>query len=423
MIASGAPAEFGRTAGGVVNVITKSGTNQTHGSVFHFQRLEGLTGEHSDGSRSRISIASSSAARSAVRSGRTRRSISSPSRGSARTSSGRICAARSGHAVPGADADAGRERSADQRERRLPAARAAQLLSGDARPGRGPAGLAPDQQQRDPRQGRLDAAMPATTCRPPATSIIREGEPDVRRRHLRHLRQRHRGVRRRSTCCNVNLFTTLSSTRLNESHLTYSRETRPRTAAPSNLAADTGIGFAPSFRFGNPFFLQPNVDELVKRFQFKDNLTLVTGAHTIKAGGEWLHTNNDQVFRGFFKGRYLFDSVTGFLRYASPAAAGGFGPVHRRLLERLVRDGARQRARPARRRPAARCCSICRAAALTARARRGGRVGHQQRGAGALRAGQVAAARRPDDRLRPALGRAADAGDGRSERRPPMPPS
>jgi hypothetical protein len=32
------------------------------------------------------------------------------------------------------------------------------------------------------------------------------------------------------------------------------------------------------------------------------------------------------VFRGFFLGRYLFDSAVGFLRYASPAAAGGFGP-------------------------------------------------------------------------------------------------
>src|SRR3954468_17783743 len=50
VIATGAPAEFGRTAGGVVNVITKSGTNQTHGSLFHFQRIEGLTGELADGS-------------------------------------------------------------------------------------------------------------------------------------------------------------------------------------------------------------------------------------------------------------------------------------------------------------------------------------------------------------------------------------
>ena len=51
VIASGAPAEFGRTAGGVVNVITKSGTNERHGSVFHFQRLEGLTSDLSDGTK------------------------------------------------------------------------------------------------------------------------------------------------------------------------------------------------------------------------------------------------------------------------------------------------------------------------------------------------------------------------------------
>ena len=63
----------------------------------------------------------------------------------------------------------------------------------------------------------------------------------------------------------------------------------------------TGIGFAPSFRFGSPFFLAPNVDETVKRFQIKDNLTLVRGRHTFKTGGEWLHTNNAQVFRGFFQ--------------------------------------------------------------------------------------------------------------------------
>jgi hypothetical protein len=44
VIASGAPAEYGRTADGVVNDITKSGANATRGSAFYFQRLEALLG-------------------------------------------------------------------------------------------------------------------------------------------------------------------------------------------------------------------------------------------------------------------------------------------------------------------------------------------------------------------------------------------
>jgi hypothetical protein len=70
------------------------------------------------------------------------------------------------------------------------------------------------------------------------------------------------------------------------------------------------------------------VDELIWRVQLKDNFSIVSGKHTIKFGGEYLHTLNDQIFRGFFTGRYIFDSVVGFLRYASPAAMGsGFGPT------------------------------------------------------------------------------------------------
>jgi outer membrane receptor for ferrienterochelin and colicin len=49
VVATGASAEFGRTAGGVINVITKSGTNEFHGSGFYFQRLEALSSDTSDG--------------------------------------------------------------------------------------------------------------------------------------------------------------------------------------------------------------------------------------------------------------------------------------------------------------------------------------------------------------------------------------
>lgn len=124
---------------------------------------------------------------------------------------------------------------------------------------------------------------------------------------------------------NMNFFTTVSPTKLNELHVTYARELRPRNAVSSSVLADTGMG-DPAFRFGNPYFLQPAVDELLWRTQIKNNFSIVSGRHTFKVGGEWLHTLNDQVFRGFFTGRYLFSTVSGFLRYASPAGPGGFGP-------------------------------------------------------------------------------------------------
>ena len=96
------------------------------------------------------------------------------------------------------------------------------------------------------------------------------------------------------------------------------------------------MGFSPTFRFGNPFFMQPAVDELIWRTQFKNNLSIIRGSHTYKIGGEWMHTLNDQVFRGFFTGRYIFDSVSGFL--GAPARHPRRASAQTRRAARMIRS-------------------------------------------------------------------------------------
>jgi Carboxypeptidase regulatory-like domain len=326
VIANGAPAEFGRTAGGVVNVVTKSGTNDLHGNVFYFQRLEALTGELSDGTNLE---------------GFHREQFGG-------TIGGPIKPDRAFYfaAVEGITGDFERPNlgvpigtPCPVSNPTVPANEALINTSADCQR----VALLNFFNSRLGQDESLPIAHPIRTM-----ALLLKTDIDVSSSNrlavsynFNHSKKENEtfdvatygtsangieGDPARINVLNANFFTTVSSTKLNEFHFTYSRENRPRTAVDSNLLADTGMGFVPTFRFGNPFFLQPNVDELIWRVQMKDTLSWVMGRHTLKFGGEWIHTLNDQVFRGFFTGRYLFDSVTGFLRYASPAAPGGFGP-------------------------------------------------------------------------------------------------
>ncbi|HVR37840.1 MAG TPA: TonB-dependent receptor [Thermoanaerobaculia bacterium] len=49
VITNGASVEFGRSAGGFVNVITKSGTNAMHGSAFYYSQPQSLISDFADG--------------------------------------------------------------------------------------------------------------------------------------------------------------------------------------------------------------------------------------------------------------------------------------------------------------------------------------------------------------------------------------
>jgi Carboxypeptidase regulatory-like domain/TonB-dependent Receptor Plug Domain len=327
VIATGAPAEFGRTAGGVVNVITKSGTNTLRGSIFHFQRLEELTGDLSDGSKLEgfhreqyggtvggpikkdkafFFLATEGINANFERPNLSRQLGDTPcpvqnptvSQHEALINMNQDCqrTALLGFFQTRLNLNEGTPIDHPQRTTAILG-----KIDVAANPNNNVSGSWNFNHSR-----KTNETFDVATYGPSSNGI--EGDPA------------------RINVMNVNWFTTLSTRMVNEAHFTYSRESRPRTSAGSGLTADTGVGFVPSFRFGDPFFLQPNVDELIWRTQLKDNISLVTGTHTFKVGGEWMHTLNDQVFRGFFTGRYLFSSVAGFLRYASPAAAGGFGP-------------------------------------------------------------------------------------------------
>jgi len=333
VVATGANAEFGRTAGGIINVITKSGTNQVHGSLFHFQRLEALTANTSDGKplkdfrREQFGgtiggpIQKDKAffflSFEGIREKLTRANLSDPI-GTPCSVTAPVITNPAHETLINTSSDCQRlalinfiQASRGQNEG-LPVSHP---IRNYAFLGKTDFNLSRAHQlaisynfdySKNTNQ-TFDVATYGTS----ANGI--EGPSKINN-------------------LNVNLFSTISPTKLNEAHFSYTRELRPRSAIPSNIPADTGAGggFNPnelSFRFGNPFFLQPNVDELIWRTDARDNFSIISGNHNFKIGGEWIHTLNDQVFRGFFTGRYLFNTVSGFLRYASPAALGpGFGP-------------------------------------------------------------------------------------------------
>lgn len=328
VVASGASAEFGRTAGGVINVITKSGTNEVHGSAFHFQRLKALSSDTSDGKplegfhreqfggsvggpivKDKMFFFGTA---EGIRERLIRKDLSVPI-GTPCPVANPVFNSNITDAQIGASADCQRltlinfmKSSVNQDEGKP----VEHLVRNAAVLGRYDWLLTPANQfsasYNFDYSKNTNQTFDVPTYGDSANGI--EGPSKI-------------------NVANFNLNSTVSANKLNEAHVTYQRELRPRSATPSNVPADTAMGFATTFRFGAPFFLEPNIDETSWRTQARDNFSIISGRHTWKFGGEWIHTVNTQVFRGFFTGRYIFDSVVGFLRYASPAAPGGFGPA------------------------------------------------------------------------------------------------
>src|SRR5712671_4189684 len=322
VVASGANAECGRTAGGVVNVITKSGTNDVHGSAFYYQRLEALTAATSDGKpldgfkRNQFGgsiggpIAKDKlfffAAAEGIREDLNRSNLSAPL--------GPACSVAT--PLVGID-DAVIAASPECQRVALinffkTAAFPAPFKNTDE-------GLPVVHQQRNASVfGRGDYTVNSKNQIFVTYSFDWSKNPN-QTFDVPTYGSSANGIEGPSKIQGIsgNWVTTLSSALLNEAHFTYARESRPRSDINPSAVPDTGIGFAPTFRFGQPFFLEPNSDELFWRTDIRDNFSIAKGKHTWKFGGEWIHSVNSQIFRGFFSGLYLFDSPVGFMHYVT----------------------------------------------------------------------------------------------------------
>jgi hypothetical protein len=144
-----------------------------------------------------------------------------------------------------------------------------------------------------------------------------------------------------SHAVNGSLVSLLTSSLTNEFRFQFAREYRPRPyegpTFPNTSGAvfhtsgrpfpDTGVDFANGYRFGMPFFLP--IDALDQRIQLVDNLSYVRGNHLFKIGAEFNRTNENQTFIGFANERFIFSDVDGFLNYVSqgPTYGGAAGPL------------------------------------------------------------------------------------------------
>ena len=133
-----------------------------------------------------------------------------------------------------------------------------------------------------------------------------------------------------SHAVNGALNSQLSNTLSNEFRFQYAREDRPRfydgpvfpggdipvqpAFEGSKPFPDTGMDFTDGFRIGLPFFLpiDPGFDT---RIQLVDNITKLSGDHLFKFGVEYNKTKVEQQFVGFANTRYIFDSVDSFIDY------------------------------------------------------------------------------------------------------------
>ena len=296
VIADGANAEFGRSQSGFVNVITKSGTNETHGTAHLVVKNDSLSSnpQNPDGSESP--------------------KFDSNQVQAGATLGGPVIRDRIFYfaALDFQDASSTKQTDPARIEPRVVAALAA-LGS--------PNENGPIERTNDARVflGKVDWMLSSkhlATVRYNYTySEQVNGTFDVNS-WGRSANAIEKGD---SSALTGSLISTVTNDLLNEFRFQTAKENRPREYNGPNVTGqsrplpDTAFDFGRSYRFGLPFFIP--VEYYDTRVQLTDNVTIIRGAHSFKVGGEYNRVNSVQTFIGFANGRYIFGSTDGFLNY------------------------------------------------------------------------------------------------------------
>ncbi len=295
VVADGAPAEFGRSSGGFVNVVTKSGTNNIHGTLHEYQKWTGLTSRLSDGTR-----------------------LSAFSQEQFGGTLGGAFIKNKLFYFIGSDQQFFTQTKQNNPNRIDPG-----LVNFFATALGDPNENGPITRKNDAQAelGKLDWVVNdknqftarynyANSSQPNGTFDVEQYGRSANALELDH-----------SHSISGQLNTIITPTVLNELRSQFAREDRPRSYSGPNLPGqsrpfpDTGVDFAGQYRFGEPFFI-PVADHDV-RFQLNDNLSVIRGAHNFKFGAEVNRTATTQTFVGFANGRFIFDSVQGFENYVT----------------------------------------------------------------------------------------------------------
>src|SRR6476646_4267903 len=309
VVADGANAEFGRSSGGFINVITKSGTNELHGSAHYFGKYDALSADYSH----------------TFPGGSTTGFVPDFNQHQFGATLGGPRARDRAFFFLAYDQQEYRD---TQQTDRLGLIDPAQMAFTDTAFGGvlqnefGPITRTNDAKAfLGKLDFRLSAKHNATLKYNYTRSEQQNGTFDVDSwgRSANALEQDH------SHAVNGSLTSLFSSALSNEFRFQWAREDRPRpyegaiNPSTGRPFPDTDIGFVGpggfgGYRMGMPFFI-PLHTAYDYRFQVLDNISLLRGNHLFKFGAEWNRTGVNQTFLGFANGRMGFTSLPGFLGY------------------------------------------------------------------------------------------------------------